>query len=157
MAPHHWDNASQYSAIKTSIISMVQHIPPYKNEFFLRDKYLQEKLSTRQIAEQVFSARSTIVKHLKAYGIPMRTEDEAHNLNNGQCAFGEKMVSGKTVPHNGELIILRRMQALRTKGYSYWKIAAQLNSNGVATKNRKSKWHATTVMKMLKSIDTKKS
>ena len=129
---------------------MVQHIPPYKNEFFLREKYLLEKLSTRQIAKQVFSARSTVVKHLKAYGIPMRTEDEAHDLNNGQCAFGEKMLGGKVLPHKGELEVLRRMQSLRNSGHSYRKIAAQLNVSGIPTKNRKTKWHATTVMKMLK-------
>lgn len=145
------------SAIKTSIISTVQHIPSYRNEFFLREKYLEEKLSTRQIAEQIFSARSTVVKHLRAFNIPLRTEDEAHELNKGQCAFGEKLVNGKAVPHKGELTVLRMTQALRTKGQSYWKIAAQLNSNGVPTKNRKGQWHATTVMKMLKSIGSAKA
>ena len=110
-----------------------------------------EKLSTRQIAEQIFSARSTVVTHLRAFGIPMRSEDEAHDLNNGQCSFGEKIVAGKVSPHKGELAVLRRMQVLRIRGLSYWKIAAQLNSSGVPTKNRKAKWHATTVMKMLKA------
>ncbi len=151
MAPQCNHDASSFSTIKTSIISAVQHIPPYKNEFFLREKYLVEKLSTRQIAALVFSARSTVVTHLKAFGIPMRAEDEAHDLNNGQCAFGEKLVAGKTVPHKGELIVLRRMQALRGKGLSYWKIAALLNSSGIPTENRKTRWHPTTVMKMLKN------
>lgn len=150
MAPQYNHDASSFSTIKTSIISAVQHIPPYKNEFFLREKYLVEMLSTRQIAALVFSARSTVVRHLRAYGIPMRREDEAHDLNNGQCSFGEKMVAGKAAPHKGELVVLRRMQTLRNNGLSYWKIAAQLNSSGVPTKNRKTKWHATTVMKMLK-------
>ncbi len=150
LAPHNESNALPLSALKTSIISTVQHIPPYKSEFFLRQKYLVEMLSTRQIAEQVFSARSTVVKHLRSYGIPMRPEDEAHALNNGQCAFGEKIVAGKVVPHKGELEILRRMEVLRQHGLSYWKIAADLNSRCVLTKNRKSRWHATTVMKMLR-------
>jgi len=119
------------------------------NEFFLREKYLTEMQSTRQIAAQIFSARSTVVRHLNAFNIPLRTEDEAHALNKGQHAFGEKLVAGKVVPHKGELAVLRRMQILRDSGCSYRKIAAELNSSGVPTKNRKAKWQATTIMKML--------
>ena len=42
------------------------------------------------------------------------------------------------------------MKELRLAGYSYHKIADILNTLGFKTKTGKTKWHATTVMKILK-------
>ena len=47
------------------------YIKPYKNESFLREKYLEERLSIREIASLCFSARSTISANLKAFGIEL--------------------------------------------------------------------------------------
>jgi site-specific DNA recombinase len=43
-----------------------------------------------------------------------------------------------------ELAVVRRIKALRSRGHSYWTIAARLNQEGVATK-RGGTWHASTI------------
>jgi hypothetical protein len=43
------------------------------------------------------------------------------------------------------------MLELRKHGYSYHKIAEILTTMGIPTKNRRPKWRATTVMKILKA------
>lgn len=126
------------------------YIKPYKNESFLREKYLEERLSIREIASLCFSARSTISANLKAFGIELRDEDEAHSLNKGQTAYGEKRVKREDKDHKRELENIEKMKELRRQGFSYHKVAAIFNSMGIPTKNKK-KWHATTIMKILKS------
>ncbi len=126
------------------------NVKPYKNEGFLREKYLEERLSIREIASLCFSARSTISSNLKAFGIEIREEEVAHSLNKGQVGYGEKRVKREAQTHRRELENIEKMKELRRQGFSYHKIAAIFNSMGVPTKNKK-KWHATTVMKILKS------
>jgi IS30 family transposase len=120
----------------------------YKNEQFLRQKYLVEGLSTREIAEGTFSVRSTIVEALKRFNIPLRATDVAHRMNKGQMAYGEKQVQRREVDHQHELKNIAIMTKLHRQGFGYHKIAAILNSMGIPTKNRK-KWHATTIMNIL--------
>jgi hypothetical protein len=46
--------------------------PIYKNKSFLHQKYVVEGLSCEEIAEQIFSARTTVLKYIKVYGISVR-------------------------------------------------------------------------------------
>jgi hypothetical protein len=122
----------------------------YKSEAFLRQKYLVEGLSTREIAAGTFSVRSTIVQALKSFNIPLRPADVAHQINKGQLAYGKKLVQRREQDHQRELKHIAKMIELRQQGFGYHKIAAMLNSMGIPTKNRK-KWHATTVMNILRA------
>lgn len=127
------------------------------NPDFLHQKYIVEELSASQIAAQIFSARSTVVKHLKKYGIPLRSEEESRKLRKGQLGYGERTKNGKPDQHKREIENIKKMQKLRDQGYSYWKIAEVFNSMAIPTKTRKAKWHPTTVMKILKTANLKKS
>lgn len=123
----------------------------FKNEEFLRRKYLDEGLSTRQIAAQIFAVRSTVVKYLKQYGIPLRTDDEARALNKGQLAYGEKRRRNTISDHQRERRNIEHIQELRAQGHNYHQIAAILNAMEVPTKSRRARWHAATIMKILKA------
>ena len=101
--------------------------PKYLDAAFLRQKYVDEGLSTAQIAALVFSARSTITKYLKRHGIPLRSEDMAHALRKGQMAFGEHTRKGKVKAHQRELVAIEKMKSLRAKGYSYHRVAEILS------------------------------
>ena len=140
------------------IISNIQHLPLFKSECFLRQKYLEEKLSARQIAALTISARSTVLKYLKEYHISLRSEDGALLLHRkGQLGYGERLMNRRIIVHKGELETVEKLTALRKQGFSYWKIADILNSMNVPTKNRGSRWHPTTVMKILKTKVTAES
>ncbi len=151
MAQLSFINTVEFPPPNIPIISNIQHLPLYKSECFLRQKYIEETLSARQIAALTVSARSTVLKHLKEYNIPLRSEDEALLHNKGQLGYGERLVNGRVIAHQRELENIDKIKKLREQGHSYWKIADILNSMGVPTKNRGSRWHPTTVMKLLKS------
>ena len=150
MAPQRPHVPEEFPLPKISIISSISNIPLYKNESFLRQKYLVEKLSISQISGLAFSARSTVLKHLGDFDIPIRSQGEAHRLNCGQLRYGEKKRKGHSVQYLVEAQNIKKMQTLRSQGYSYWKIAEVFNSMKIPTKNRGSRWHPTTVMKILK-------
>lgn len=91
------------------------------------------------------------MKYLKGYGIPLRSEDEALLHNKGQMAYGERLVNGRVIAHQKELETVEKIKTLRKQGFSYWKIADVLNSMKIPTKNKGSRWHPTTIMKILKT------
>lgn len=138
------------SASYLSMISTIQSKPLYCNKDFLRQKYLAEGLSSRQIAREICSARSTVKEALKGFGIPLRPSEEARKLNKGQLGFGERMVNGKIVRHRAELRVLECMASRRQRGDSFDSIAAWLNNKGVPTKNRSVFWSRPTVYKILR-------
>lgn len=146
------DNTNNNSSIPyISDFIEFQVIPWYEDRRFLHQKYVVEGLSARQIANLIFSSRSTVVNHLKQFKIPLRTQEQNHQNNPGQVAFGQRLVNGRAVPNKVELAIIKKMIELRSQGLSYWKIAEMLNLWGVPTKNRSSNWHPTTVMKIVKA------
>lgn len=53
------------------------------------------------------------------------------------------------VSHKGELEVIEKMKELRSKGYSYRKIAEILNTMKVPTKTKKGKWHGKSVYHVL--------
>jgi hypothetical protein len=125
----------------------------FRNESFLRQKYLSEGLSTKQIAGLIFSARSTVVSALERYGIPLRDADQSPWYRRGQLGFGKRVVNGRVMVNQREVDTIEHMRDLHGKGFSYWKIAEILNAMGVPTKSRRAKWQAATVMKILKAAD----
>jgi predicted DNA-binding protein YlxM (UPF0122 family) len=125
-------------------------VPLFKDKSFLHQKYVIEQLSTKEIAREILSSRSTIAANLKSFGIPLRTTDEAHKLSKGQLGYGERRIKRQVIDHKRELDNLKRMAELRDQGLSYWRIASIFNTMGIPTKNKGQKWHATTVMKIIK-------
>src|SRR4051812_16239957 len=107
---------------KLSIVSSVQHLPLFKSESFLRQKYEVERLSIKEIAADIFSSRTAVASHLKAYGIPIRLNDLQHKTRS-QLRYGEAWRNRQIVLHQRELENIRKMTKLRDKGFSFWKIA----------------------------------
>lgn len=138
------------SAKDLSMISTVQVTPLYENEEFLRDRYLLKQLSTRQIAAEIRSARSTVKEAIRRLKIPMRPEDEARKLSKGQLAYGERLVQGKIVPHKAEQKVIQEILKRHRFGSSYSMIADWLNSKGVPTKNNANSWQRPTVYKIIR-------
>ena len=150
MAHQSWPNTTISAAKNLSMISTYQSTPLYRNEEILRHLYLEKRLSTRQIAREICSARSTVKEALGRFGVPLRPNDEAHRLNKGQLAFGERMINGKVVPHLTEQRVLEQIIKLRRSGKSYGAIVGWLNSQGLPSKNRAGAWDRPTIYKILK-------
>ena len=142
-------NASLLKPLESVMISSIQFTPLYKNKDFLYQKYVVEKLSVAEIAQLIFSARSTVAKHLRAYGIPLREQRVARKRAGYGLAYGKRIVNRREILHKREQDYIRKMLELRKKGFSYWKIAAVFNSMKVPTQTGKGKWHAKTVHQIL--------
>lgn len=145
------DYKQDFPPAQPIIITEFNVIPLFRNETFLRQKYVSEGLSTKQIAGLIFSARLTVTEALKRYGIPLRDADQTAWYRRGQLGFGRRVVNGRVTVNQREIDTVEHMRDLHSKGFSYWKIAEILNTMGVPTKSRRAKWQAATVMKILKA------
>ena len=120
--------------------------PPFKNKSFLHQKYVVERLSIAEIANDIFSSTSTVHKYLQKFSIPLRPSD---TKNKNRLRYGEAWRGNMVVPHKQEQLTISKMRNLRIKGFSYWKIADILNSMNIPTKTRKGRWHSRSVKKIL--------
>jgi hypothetical protein len=130
------------------MISCLSEGSLYKNKSFLHQKYVVEGLSCEEIATQIFSARTTVLKYLKIHGIPVREIGRNQKKVRG-LAYGQKIKERILAEHKREQEIIFKIRELRDKGLSYWKIADVLNTMKVPTKTRRGKWHARTVLSIL--------
>ena len=96
-------------------------------------------------------SHSTVLTHLRTAGIEIQAS--ASTYRKGQLAFGRKAAKGIEAEHKGEQEVITKMTDLREQGYSYHKIAEILNTMKIPTKSRKAKWHATTVMNIIKAAN----
>jgi hypothetical protein len=114
----------------------------------LQQKYVEERLSCEEIAAQIFSARTTILKYLKLHNIPIREVGSNTKRARG-LAYGKKIKARNLAEHQRESDAITKMKELREKEFSFWKIADVLNTMKIPTKTRKGRWHARTVQAIL--------
>ena len=134
-----------------SMISTINTIPLFKNKEFLHQKYMVEKLTCEEIAKEIVSARSTVLKYLKLYNIPVREVGSNQTRKRG-LAYGIKCVKKNELEHKREIENIFKMRELRDKGFSYHKIAAIFNSMKIPTKIRKGKWHSKCIYNILHRV-----
>lgn len=122
-------------------------MPAFKDKALLHQKYVVEGYSPAEIAAQIFCSRQSVSKHLKLFGIPLRNEDRGLT---GAHVFGYKLKRYRAILHKREQLAIEKMQELRQQGHSYEKIALVLNTAGIQTKRRTTRWHAMSVRKVLR-------
>jgi hypothetical protein len=135
-------------AIKVTETLEFVYVPLFEDRSFLYQKYVVEGLNPAQIAAQTFSCRTTIMARLRAFDIPLRHEAEGYKTRS-QLGFGQTMRQNRVIANQRELAAIRKMQKLRERGWSYWKIADVMNDWGIRTKTGKGKWHARSVQQIL--------
>lgn len=132
------------------ISQTVSYFPWYSDKEFLWQEYVKNEKSAHQIAQDLGCSHSTILKYLLKHGIEVREALPDH-YQKGQLAYGRRRVKGRELQNGVELQNIEKMKELRAKGFGYHKIADVLNAMGIPTKNKGSRWHGTTVMKILKA------
>ena len=132
----------------------VKSYPLYMNKQVLAQKYIEDRLSMKEIAKDLGTARSTISKYLRKHGIPLRTAYFIRKRIGFGLAYGKRIVSRREVAHKREVENIARMRNLREKGFSYWKIADAFNALKVPTKTGRGRWHARSVQQILDAQET---
>ncbi|KYG62971.1 hypothetical protein AZI87_17065 [Bdellovibrio bacteriovorus] len=125
----------------------------HRSESFLRQKYLNERLSPAEIGAQCFSSKRTILAWLEHYKIPVRPEDMPERRG---LRFGERREKGRIIRDEREQRVIAKMHKLRSRGYSYPQIVEVLNSMGVRPKSGK-KWYLKIVFEVINSKISKLS
>ena len=135
---------------------------PIIPESVLKQKYLENRFTTRAIASE-FSCSNTYVRSLlQKYNIPLRKQSKRRGSR--WYAYGRCKVNGKTIDHQGEQRTIATIKQMYSEGISTNAIARFLNTMTIPTKqlergsdgqasmnevNGKG-WHANTIIKILK-------
>ena len=119
------------------------------SEDVLKQRYLKNHLSTREIAKEFSCSKTKIRSLLLKYKIPLRKPSRCHHKYNSH-AYGKKKVSGKIIDHKRELKVIEIIKKLYVKGINPNSIAKVLSTMKIPTKQRKKDWHHRTIINLLK-------
>lgn len=121
----------------------------FADQEFLQQEYVVNKKSAKHIAKECGCSHSTILKHLREFGFEIRPK--CSDYPKGQLPYGKQLIRGTPQVHEIEALVIGKIKALYARGFSYHRIACVINTLGIETKHKNSRWHATTVMKIIKS------
>ena len=117
-------------------------VPLHRDPSFLHREYVENGLSTSQIADKIFSSKEAVRRGLKQAGIPMRKPNHNHGRNDN-ARFGSNL------EHPGEARALEVIEDLKGQGMTLRQISQFLNKIGVPTKRAGKKWHPQMVKRVL--------
>lgn len=134
---------SGFSSIHQVIDTIQLPAPkPTLTESFLKEKYLKEGLSSKEIATLAFSSRATVTNYLNKYGIPLK---KVTRRTNGGHRFGFRKHGGRSILMKKEQEVMTLIRSYREDGYSYQRIADLLNDQKIETKMKKGFWYSKVV------------
>ena len=120
--------------------------PPI-TESGLKQKYLADRLSMRQIASEFACSKTHVRTLLLKYKIPLRVP---HRYNNTWYSYGNQKVSGRTIEHKAELRTIAAIKKMYSEGVSTRAIARFLDTMKIPTKQQGKGWHHHTITQILK-------
>lgn len=135
--------ANRTSSVDIKIKSTICTSPLYRKEWWLRKKYLEEKLSAREIAVLAGHSHHAVNSALKRFGLvraPSKT---------GRMGFeARRGPEGRRIPVRQKALI-KWMIRMHEKGLSYRDIARRLEEKGIKSPAGKDKWYGHTVRLIL--------
>ncbi len=120
--------------------------PPI-TESVLRQKYLEDRLSTREIASEFSCSKTHIRDLLLKHEIPLRQPHRRYNI---WYTYGKRRVGGRSIEHKAELRTIATIKQMYSEGVSTSAIARFLNTMKIPTKQQGKGWQQNTVAKILK-------
>ena len=121
---------------------------PIIPESVIRQKYLENRLSTRAIASEFSCSKTYIRSLLLKYNIPRRRTSDYRGSR--WYAYGKRRVGGKAVDHKAELRTINTIRTMYAEGISTNAIARFLNTMKVPTKQQGKGWHNYTIAEILR-------
>ena len=115
---------------------------------FLNDLYTPKRLSAAQIAKEFSSSKSSVLKALRHFEIPIREPHLPHGRHS-QTRYGERRLKEKTTPFKKEERVIKTIKELAKEGLSYRRICELLTSMRIPTKHKRRKWHPEMIRRIL--------
>ena len=117
------------------------------SESVLRQKYLTDRLSIRDIASEFACSKTHIHNLLLKHEIPLRQPHRRYNI---WYTYGKRRVGNKTIDHKAELRTIATIKQMYSEGMNTSAIARCLNAMRLSTKQQGKGWQQNTVAKILK-------
>jgi predicted DNA-binding protein YlxM (UPF0122 family) len=118
------------------------------SEDVLRAKYLENRLSMREIASEFMCSKTQVRNLLLKYEIPLREPSKCHKDHSR--SFGKRKVKGRVVDHKTELRVIESIKKMNDEGLSARAIARTLDAMKIPTKQQGKGWHHHMVITILK-------
>ena len=116
-------------------------------ESVLRQKYLADSLSMRQIASEFACSKTHVRDLLLKYKIQRRAP---HKHGNMWYSYGKQKVRGRTIEHKAELRTIAAIKKMYSEGVGTRAIARFLDTMKIPTKQQGKGWHHHTITQILK-------
>ena len=120
---------------------------PYIPEGMLKQKYLEDRFSTRAIAREFSCSKTYVRSQLLKYKIPLREPSKYHK--NHSRIYGKRKFGSRTIDHKGELRTITAIRRMYSEGISTAAIARFLDAMKVPTKRQGKGWHNYMIIKIL--------
>ena len=133
--------------LQFSMVSSCSTTSLFIPENVLKQKYLEDRLSMREIAKEFACSKTYIRDLLLKHEIPLRQPHRRYNI---WYTYGKRRVGGKTIDHKAELRTIATIKQMYSEGVSTSAIARFLNTMKIPTKQQGKGWHQNTVAKILK-------
>ena len=114
----------------------------------LKEKYLENKLSMRDIAREFSCSKTLVRKLLLKYQIPLKEPSKYHKDHSR--LFGKRKVNGKAVDNKKELRVIETIKKMHKEGLGARAIARTLETMKIPTKKQGKGWHHHMVITILK-------
>ena len=113
----------------------------------LKEKYLDDLLSTREIAKEFSCSKTRIRDLLRKHNIPLRKRSARYGSR--WLAYGKRWVGSKIIDHKGELRTLATIKQMYDEGINTNALARFLDTMKILTKQQGKGWHLGMVAKIL--------
>ena len=127
--------------------SGIYEASPTIPEALIKRKYLDELLSTREIAKELSCSKTHIRSLLLRYGIPLREPNKYHKDH--WRIYGKRRAKGKAIDHKAELRTVATIKQMYREGVSITAIARYLDTMKIPTKRQGKGWDHSTVTAIL--------
>ena len=122
--------------------------PSFISEGVLRQKYLVDRLSMREIASELACSKARVRDQLLNYNIPVRRRSQPPQ--DRWTTYGKRRLKGKVIDHKAELRAVAAIKQMYGEGMNTSAIARCLNAMKLPTKMQGRGWQQNTVAKILK-------
>ena len=117
-------------------------------ECVLRQKYLENQLSMREIASEFACSKTRVRDMLLKHNIPLRRRSQPPQ--DRWTTYGKRRLKGKVIDHKAELRAVATIKQMYAEGNNTSTIARILNTMRITTKHQGKGWQQNTAAKILK-------
>ena len=117
-----------------SMKSGVYDTSPLIPDSLIKQKYLEDRLSIRDIAREFSCSKTHIRNQLLKYSIPLREPFKLHKDNSR--IYGKRKVGNRIVDYKGEIRTITAIKRMYSEGVSTRAIARFLDAMKIPTKRQ---------------------